>query len=378
MNRIFETDNKSVMHIITVLILMLLAAASAPVSVYAADNPLKITLEQTVDASLLSAEAETAFKYRLKPLASENPMPPGSTKEGYTLTVSGNRSIEIAPLRYIRAGIYRYELFQLIETRQLGYTYDQRTYTLEVYVDAALNVALVVRNTDGTKANSIKFENKYRALPSDPSLMIDPPVKKTVSGNPSQNSVFTFNLIARDASYPMPSGSVGRLKTIQIIGSGENKFGTWSYEKEGVYYYTVHELNAGEKNYTYDMSVYTITDTVKDENGRLSVLRTITNDMNKQVTTLSFINNYNLGNSKAEIINTPKINAAPEIDGKPPYTVDSNNITTPNTESKPGPESPKTGDDTKTVIYFMLFILGCILSIAAMGYLLVCGKRRNH
>jgi len=402
------TKNKTVARVITVLITILLAAASATMSAHAADNPLKITVEQIVVTS--SVSAEIAFNYRLKPLEPDNPMPSGSTKDGYTFTVTGNRSTEIGPLRYSRAGVYRYELSQLIGTKKPGYTYDYRVYEIEAHVDAVLKVRLVVKNTNGTKANKIEFENRYHVLPSDPKLMADPTVKKTVSGNPGKDSVFTFNLTARDTSYPMPSGSVGRLKTIQIIGSGESKFGTWSYDKEGVYYYTVHEVNNGEKGYTYDAATYNITDTVKDENGRLVVSRTMTNDLNKQVTILAFINKYSLGENKPHTNNKPKpnansnpnniegkpdnnstpaINSRPDIEGKldnnstpainskPDIEGKLDNSNTPAINSKPGPASPKTGDEIKTILYYTLFVLGGTAATGAAVYLLVCRKRKK-
>ena len=253
------TKNKTVARVIAVLITALLFAASAPMlAAYAADNPLKITVKQTVVTS--SDSAEVTFNYRLKPLEQDNPMPPGSTKEGYTFRVGGNSIAEIGPLRYSIPGAYRYELFQVIGTKKQGYIYDQRVYAIEAYVDKALNVTLVVKNTNGTKAYNIEFENGYNALPSDPKLMADPPVIK-----------------------------------------------------------------------------------------------------------------YSLGDGKPDTDSKPKTDGKPDANDKS----DTNTNYKPNTSGKPGPASPKTGDELKTVFYFILAVLGGTAAIGAAVYLIACGTRKN-
>ena len=342
MDKALKPRGRRVLCVIAALVMML--AAAAPLVAYAADNPLRFAVKQVFTAS--SALADGTFTYRLKALEPDNPMPAGSAAEGYTFAITGNNGVETGPLAYNKQGIYQYELVQVIGTEKPGYTYDRRVYTLEVYVDAALKAELVVRNQDGTKAGEIKFENAYHALPSDPSLMADPPVKKTVSGNPGSAGTFMFKLAAGDISYPMPAGSTNGTKTIQIVGSGEGMFGNWSYREEGVYYYSVYEVNAGENGYTYDTAVYTVTDTVKAENGQLVVARIVTNSMNKPVAEFAFINVYRGG----------------------PVNPD---------DPDPGKPGPITGDDRNTALYAALLALGVILIIGAAGYL-SRGRRRHE
>jgi pilin isopeptide linkage protein len=338
MNRIIKTKSKVMLCAVTVLVMVMIAGLMAPMVAYAADNPLSFTIEQT------SPSADVAFKYRLKSLEPDTPMPPGSTETGYTFTITGTGSKEIGPLNYGRQGVYRYELYQVIDAEKTGWTYDKRVYTIKVYVSEELTVSLVVINVDGTKEDEIRFENKYTVLPSDPNLMIDPPVKKTVSGNPAKDSSFIFRLTAQDVANPMPSGSTGSVKEITIMGSGTSEFGKWSYNKAGVYRYTVSEVNSAIKNYIYDTIVYTITDTVKDENGQLMVSRVVTDDTNQQTASLAFINKYSVAD-----------------EGKP------------GGEGKPG---PITGDDIKTALYYSMFVLGGIAAIGALIYL-IAGKKRK-
>lgn len=337
MNGMLKTRGKRVLCAVTMLVMVLVMAA--PAAVYAADNPLNLTVEQVFHTS--SDLADATFTYILKPLEAGNPMPAGSTAAGYTFTIASSNSIQIGPLSYSRQGVFRYEVYQVIDTEKPNYTYDKRVYTVEMYVDGDLKVEIVVLNQDGTKADNIEFENGYYVSASDPELMTDPPVKKTVSGNPSKASEFTFALVAGNPLNPMPAGSVDGVKTITIVGSGEAEFGTWSYSKAGTYYYTVYEVNVGESGYTYDTAVYTFTDTVREENGQFVLSRVVTNDLNKQVSTLTFINKYTSGSGSGS-----------------------------------GGTGPKTGDDSNNTFYIVLLVLGGVLVIGATLYL-VAGKKHK-
>jgi len=336
MNEILRTGGRRLFRAIAVFVMILITVT--PMAVNAAGQSLQLTVKQIFTTS--SPSAENTFTYRLKPLEEGNPMPAGSTAEGYTFAITGNATASIGPLSFSRQGIFQYELFQVTATVKPGYTLDKRTYAVMAHVDAALNVELVVVHENGTKANAIEFVNRYGTVPSDPALMVDPPVKKTVSGNPDKASAFVFKLTAKETSDPMPTGSANGAKTIQITGSGEAAFGKWSYDKEGVYYYTVSEVNTGEKGYTYDTVVYTITDVVKEENGQLVVSRVVANDTNKRVTTLGFINKYSRSGSGSGT-------------------------------------GPKTGDDAETALYVTLLAVGGIVAVGATIYLIAGRKRKK-
>ncbi|MCL2814959.1 MAG: LPXTG cell wall anchor domain-containing protein [Oscillospiraceae bacterium] len=261
-------------------------------AVYAGDNSVMLPIKQSCASPVL---ADETFTYRLRPLNPDNPMPPGSTSAGYTFTMTGNKEISVGPLTFVRQDVFRYEVYQLAETKKHGYIYDRRVYTIEIYADESFNITKIVKNESGAKESGIAFENAYGAAPTDPKLMADPVVMKTVSGNPRYDSMFAFRLAAQNASQPMPSGSVNGVKTIYISGSGRGEFGTWSYDTTGIYYYSVYEVNTGADGYSYDKTVYTITDTVKDENGQLVLSRVVANEMNKPVTSMIFNNRYSGG-----------------------------------------------------------------------------------
>jgi len=270
---------------LTLMVALLFLPACIPSPVFAEANPFKLTVKQVFCAS--SVPSGATFEYKLKPLENGAPMPSGCANEEYGFTITGNSSKEIGPFSNMRPGAYHYRLSQVTDTQQPGFIFDKQTYLIEALVDEDLDVDLIVNNEDGTKADSISFEIALDEL------LVDPPVRKIVRGNPSRDSVFTFTLTALDDPLPMPPGSVNGVKTIQIVGSGEEDFGMLSYTQPGIYRYSVKEVNTGENGYTYDTAVYTITDTVTETGGTLASSRVITNYSNTPVTAMVFINTYN-------------------------------------------------------------------------------------
>jgi len=110
---------------------------------------------------------DDTFTYRLTSATVGTPMPAGSTVDGYTFTIKGNASKEVAPIAYPRMGAtYIYTLSQVVDTRE-GYTYDRHIYTIEVHIDAELFVAsMVVYNLTREKVSTIEFRNAYQKPPT--------------------------------------------------------------------------------------------------------------------------------------------------------------------------------------------------------------------
>ena len=125
MNWIFKTRNKTVLYTVSIIVLtLIIIIAAAPITAYAAANPLPVTVTQIFTASASSTADE--FTYMLKPLESHNPMPAGSAAEGYTFTISGNNNVEISLPAAARQGVYRYELYQKVDAEKPGFTYDKQ------------------------------------------------------------------------------------------------------------------------------------------------------------------------------------------------------------------------------------------------------------
>lgn len=336
------------------MLLVCLLTLVFPQAAYAATNDVTLTVEQVFTQPEGSTAAD-AFTYTLTAQQSANPMPAGSSGDTCDLAVTGTDTGNIGPIIYSTAGTYVYELRQTVASVQTGYTYDGQVYTVEVYATntaGGLQADVVVYNENGLKVSSIVFENNYAPLASDPSIMVDPPVKKTVSGTPSIDGTFTFKLEAEDKLSPMPTGSKDGVKLMTIVGPGEEDFGTWSYSKAGIYHYTISEVDNKETGYTYDAAIYTITDNVTDVDGQLTVARTITNTDNKMVDSYDFVNKY-----------TSVKGASGTIGGSGRPSVITKGV--------------KTGDDTMIGLYQTLFFMGGLVLTACVVFLIRNRKKRS-
>jgi len=324
-----------------------------PQAARAASNDVTLAVEQVFTKPDESAAADT-FTYTMTAQQPGSPMPAGSSGDTCTFTISGTDTVNIGPVTYSTNGTYRYEIKQTVVSVQTGCTYDRQVYTVEVYaVNAAggLQADMVVYNEQGLKVSAITFENSYEPLASDPSIMVDPPVKKTVSGSPSVDGTFIFKLEAENKLNPMPAGSTDGVKRMTIVGPGEKDFGTWSYAKAGTYHYTISEVNNGETSYSYDTTVYTITDRVTDVGGQLTVARTVTNAADKPVDSYDFVNKY------TSVKGAGNPNGGGGI---------ANRI-----------KGPRTGDDAMLELYqAMLFIGGTALMVCVV-YLIINRKKRG-
>jgi pilin isopeptide linkage protein len=123
-----------------------------------------------------SQTADGTFSYRLTPSASDHPMPETRMRstnlsEDRTFAISGNSDVTIGPIVYDHAGVYHYDLTPIIDAPREGYTYDQRTYHIDVFVtDDSQHLAQVVAHDggpSGAKVAELRFDNRFN-LPFTP------------------------------------------------------------------------------------------------------------------------------------------------------------------------------------------------------------------
>ena len=92
---------------------------------------------------------------------------------------------------------------------------------------------------------------------------------------------FTFELKAKDQSYPMPGEVSGNgqenanTKIATITGNGTASFGTITFTETGTYTYTITEVVGDSEDYTYDKATYTIVYEVTNESGLLEVTKIV-------------------------------------------------------------------------------------------------------
>ena len=92
------------------------------------------------------------------------------------------------------------------------------------------------------------------------------PVTVSLSGTlPKPAEDFTIKLRADNASYPMPEGSVGDIYTMTITGADTKNFPTITYNRVGVYTYTVYQVAGTNQKCTYDDTVYTLMVTISNK-----------------------------------------------------------------------------------------------------------------
>ena len=318
---------------LAVLVPVILSSIFLSGEVYASPaREITILVKQIFTSEHEDLPSGNTFSYKLVSETPDAPMPANSDSNSYVFSITGTRETRMPPITFDKAGLYIYSLY-CTTAEKSGYYIDGQVYTIEVYVPENMETISLIYKANGVKVSEIVFKHTYGVLPSDPPAMVDPPVKKTVQGNPPASSTFSFKLVASNSLNPMPDGSENGVKIITIIGSGEVEFGTWSYKNPGTYKYTVSEINTNVPGYTYDETIYTITDVVTIENGQLVVARTVTNNINKEVTNLSFVNIY-----------TPEKEPAPPVNN------------TPSRPSLPG-SGPKTGDSINLALWITIFVL---------------------
>ena len=85
------------------------------------------------------------------------------------------------------------------------------------------------------------------------------PVTISLSGTlPYPAEDYTVVLKAEDAAYPMPSGTISGAYSMTITGKGTKNFPVITYDRVGVYTYTIYQVAGTNKKCTYDETVYTL------------------------------------------------------------------------------------------------------------------------
>ena len=345
-----------------------------PLTAHAAADSVMLSLRvgQEFKTNSSASNVSTACSYTLTSLDAKNPMPAGSVNGSYFFTLSGTVTETVGAITFINTGIYKYTVKANTASPAVGYTYDNQIYTVSIYVsrqsDDNLKTEIIVEKSNGTKVNNIYFNHNYTPNSSGsggssvtpntppsprPSISDGLRIHLTVSNGPSTDATFLFLLTAQDKNNPMPRGSTNGVKEMEIVGPGEYLIGSWQYVKEGIYYYTINQVDKGEAGYTYDMSVYIISDVVKDINGRLVVTRTVTNGSGKQVQVCTYINKYKENN----VVD----------DKKKPI----------NGGGTTGVNGPKTGDDSLWEFYSFL-LAASILAVSSCLFFLLYSYRNNR
>ena len=92
------------------------------------------------------------------------------------------------------------------------------------------------------------------------------PVTISLSGTPPYPAEdYMVVLKADDSAYPMPEGSVDGAYSLTITGEDTENFPTITYDRVGIYTYTVYQVAGSNKKCTYDDTVYTLMVTISNK-----------------------------------------------------------------------------------------------------------------
>jgi len=157
------------------------------------------------------------------------------------------------------------------------------------------------------------------------------PIEYRVDGDAAATGTDTYVLTAEEDRCPMPEGSRGGVKKIEISKPGKTDFGEIIITMPGAYDYTVHRIATGQKNVTKETAVYHV---------RIAAL------------------------------NTGQVNLIVKKEGKGEKT----ELIYKDTVKKPGLfHTPKTGDTINPVILIMI----CAAAAAIIIFLLVRMRSRK-
>ena len=163
----------------------------------------------------------------------------------------------VMTLRFVDPGNYAYELYSRDPVNKQRYD---------------VMVTVVTAGADGRELEPwvvICEKGSDRKLPAAyyPITIVNPPISKEMIGGGAlglrQTFVFEFRAVSctvpeLEGKMPMPPGSAGQRKIIQIVGPGEVEAGDMIMERAGTYVYEFTEHNMGAEDFYYDESVYTV------------------------------------------------------------------------------------------------------------------------
>ncbi len=203
------------------------------------------------------------------------------------------------PITYTEAGTYKYIVSEVIpEGDKAGIKYDSNTYEITVSVIDVGNGKLQAAGPENI-TDMLKFTNIYTAEPTKISVN----GVKTLIGGTLTADEFTFTLTGE-----------GESQSVKNTASGTFAFADISFDKEGVYTYTIKEEEGTAKNYSYDATEYIMTVTVTDNgHGELEATRSIVKKGETGETGVRFTNEViaaDLTLSKKEFADGPELPGA--------------------------------------------------------------------
>lgn len=193
------------------------------------------------------------------------PMPAGNQNGTVTVTNKGS-GFTFGQMVYTMPGVYTYHVKELAGTdKTIGYSTQEYDVTVTVTDQDGMLAATADRQT-----NDIRFDNTYTPTPVSVRLEAD----KHLTGRDLNDNEFTAELkdsngnllqTKQFARVPRDAQSESDKEKNVREGDGTLEFDKLTFDKTGVYTYTVDEQDGTLGGVTYDTTSHTVTITVTED-----------------------------------------------------------------------------------------------------------------
>lgn len=191
------------------------------------------------------------------------PMPAGSQNGTVTVTNKGS-GFTFGQMVYTMPGVYTYHVKELAGTdKTIGYSTQEYDVTVTVTDQGGMLSATVDR-----QATDVRFDNTYTPTPVGVTVKAD----KHLAGRDLNDGEFAAELKDSDGNLlqtkrfaRVPRDAQSDKATDVREGEGTLEFDKLTFDRSGVYTYTVTEQDGNLGGVTYDRTVHTVTVTVTED-----------------------------------------------------------------------------------------------------------------
>ena len=226
------------------------------------------------DAATSRVPQDGEFKFQLNAASahdadgnaiSMNDMPMSAGSQNGTQTVSNKGSgFTFGQMVYTMPGVYTYHVKELAGTdKTIGYSTQEYDVTVTVTDQDGMLAATADRQT-----NDIRFDNTYTPTPASVQLEAD----KHLTGRDLNDNEFSAELKDSNGSMlqskrfaRVPRDAQSDKEQNVREGDGTLEFDKLTFDKTGVYTYTVDEQDGTLGGVTYDTTSHTVTITVTED-----------------------------------------------------------------------------------------------------------------
>lgn len=195
--------------------------------------------------------------------AGDIPMPDGS-RDGKLTVANKGTGFTFGRMTYTKPGAYTYHVKELAGTdKTIGYSTQEYDVTVTVTDQGGMLSASADR-----QATDVRFDNTYTPTPVDVTVKAD----KRLTGRDLNDGEFAAELKDSDGNLlqtkrfaRVPRDAQSDKATDVREGEGTLEFDKLTFDKTGVYTYTVTEQDGDLGGVTYDRTVHTVTVTVTED-----------------------------------------------------------------------------------------------------------------